>query len=277
MQRIWFTTNSKGKNKMKPSLRISIILAVISALTIVMLTVLMHFKYHITRTNLMNDRIGVTISSIYSVIDNNLRMGVNIDAQDDLKNFIKQSKSKEDIIDQIYILKNVNWNLSTAFSTTRDNIDQGLVEQVVKKLKSAKGNSWSISGENNSVGFTLKDPAGLVRGVILVNYDGDLIKNREKAEIGNLYRRMAFAIFVTLIFSFIIGYKATGSLVHTVETIQKSLDMLSAESTNFDLSGINDPSLRGKFRRTVTLSSKMTSDLKKIDELIESAEKEKLP
>ena len=262
---------------MKPSLRISIILAAISALTIIMLTVLMHFKYHITRTNLMNDRIGVTISSIYSVIDNNLRMGVNIEAQDDLKHFIKQSKLKEDIIDQIYILKNVNWNLSTAFSTTKDNIDQGLTDQVIKKLKSAKGNSWSISGENNSVGFTLKDPAGLIRGVILVNYNGDLIKNREKVEIDNLYKRMSIAIIITVLFSFFIGYKATGHLVHTVETIQYSLDMLNTESTNFDLSGINDPSLRGKFRRTVTLSSKMMSDLKKIDELIESAKKEKLP
>jgi hypothetical protein len=262
---------------MKPSLRISIILAAISALTIIMLTVLMHFKYHITRTNLMNDRIGVTISTIYSVIDNNLRMGVNIEAQDDLRGFINQSKAKEDIIDEIYILKNSNWNLSTAFSTSKDSLEKSLTEQVIKRLKSAKGNSWSITGENNSVGFTLKDPAGLIRGVILVNYNADLIKSREKVEIENLYKRMSIAILITLLFSFFIGYKATGTLVQTVETIQKSLDKLNAESTNFDLSGINDPSLRGKFRISATLSSKMMSDLRKIDELIESAEKEKLP
>ena len=261
---------------MKPSLRISIILSIISALTIVMLTVLMHFKYHITRTNLMNDRIGVTISGIYSVIDNNLRMGVNIEAQDDLKHFIKQSKMKEDIIDHIYILKNVNWTLSTAFSTSSENIDPNLTDQVVKKIKSAKGNSWSISGKDNSVGYTLKDPAGLIRGVILVNYNASLIESRERVEIENLYKRMCVAIFITILFSFLIGYKATKNLVHTVETIQTSLDKLNSQSTNFDLSGINDPLLRGKVRSTVTLSSKMMADLKKIDELIESAEKEKL-
>lgn len=262
---------------MKPSLRISIILAAISALTIIMLTVLMHFKYHITRTNLMNDRIGVTISSIYSVIDNNLRMGVNIEAQDDIKNYIKDSKSKEDIIDQIYILTNINWNLSTAFSTAKKDIDLSLKDQVIKKLKSAKSNSWSIAGEYNSVGFTLKDPAGLIRGVILVNYNGDLIKSREKVEIENLYTRMGFAILITVLFSFLIGYKATGTLVRTVETIQNSINKLNTDATNFDLSGINDPLLRGRFRSTVSLSSKMLHDLKKIDELIESAEKEKLP
>ena len=46
---------------------------------------------------------------------------------------------------------------------------------------------------------------------------------------------------------------------------------------SFDLSNIHDPLLRGTFRRAVSLSSKMVQDLKKIDELIESAEKEKLP
>lgn len=262
---------------MKPSLRISIILASIAALTIIMLTVLMHFKYHITRTNLMNDRIGVTISSISSVIDNNLRMGVNIEAQDDIENYIKGSKAKEDIIDQIYILTNTNWELSAAFSTGKGDIDPSLQDQVVKKIKSEKGTDWSISGEYNSVGHTLKDPAGLIRGVILVNYDGNLVKSRGRVEIENLYKRMCFAIAITIFFSFLIGYKATGTLVRTVETIQNSIDKLNADSANFDLSGINDPLLRGRFRSTVSLSSKMLHDLKKIDELIESAEKEKLP
>jgi hypothetical protein len=262
---------------MKPSLRISLIVAAISALTIIMLTILMHFKYHITRTNLMNERIGVTISSIHSVIDNNLRMGIDIEAQSDIEHFIKKVKNNENIIDDIYVLKNLNWNLSTIFKTSSVDIDKVLVEHVIKKLKSTKENSWSILDKNNSVGFTLKDPAGLIRGVILVNYNGELIKNREQFEISNLYKRMCIALFIAIFFSFFIGFKATYNLVNTVETIQNGIDRMNTGSTDFDLSNIHDPLLRGTFRRAVSLSSKMVQDLKKIDDLIESAEKEKLP
>ena len=223
----------------------------------------------------MNERVAISIANISSVIDNNCRMEINIDAQNDLKYLIDLEKSKEKIIDDIYIFRFNNLNLSTIFKTNKNDVENRLKEEIVKKIKSERRNTWGIKlGENNNVGFNLRDVSGSVYGVILVNYKDGLIKDNEIEEVFNLYKRMAISLLVTIAFCFVIGFSVTKNLSLTVETIQKNLNNLNNDATNYDLSGISDPTLRGIFRKTISISTKMVYDLNKIEELISSAEKE---
>ncbi len=259
---------------MKTSFRMSFILSSISIVTLVILTVLMHFKYHITRSNLINDRIGVTMSSIASAIDNNLRMGIGIESQTNIQSYIDYGRKTEKIIDQIYVLKNNNWDLSTIFKTTKQELRPVVIERSIRTIKSAKAITWSFSEWENYVGLTLKDPTGAIRGAILISYKPEILAAQEKSEIENLYKRMAVAILVTMILSAIIGYKMTAPLIKTVASIQKNIDKLKIDDTHFDLSEISDPMLRGNFRTVVTSSTKMKQDLAKIEKLLNSTEKD---
>lgn len=264
---------------MKISLRISLIMSGISVATICLLTILMHFRYNITRANLINDRIGVTSASIDAVVDNNLKTGIPIASQSDIYPYILKKKESEKIIADIHILKSVKDGLEPAFQTGESDLPSSIRIKAAQKMKISKSRNWSFNEMNlntkmNYVGLTLKGPTGIEVGAIIVNYDGLLLEEQGKYEIYNLYKRMCIAMLFTVLISFLIGYKTIKKLDKTIESVEMGLDRLSKNEKTFDLSEIADPTLKGNFRKALTNASKVTSDLTKIEELLISAEKE---
>jgi len=264
---------------MKISLRISLILSIISAATIIILTILIHFRYHITRTNLINDRISVTGASINAVMDTNLRIGIPINSQSNIETYIKKYKEMEGIIKDIYVLENKNWNLIPIFKTGSTKLPNAVLAQSSDKMKASKLSEWSFnytdSNENtNYVGFSIKGITGRVVGAIMIGYDASLLKAQEEKEVGNLYKRMIVAIFVSIFISFLIGYKTTEKLSRIINTLDLALDHLKQNKTHFDLSQISDPTLKGDFRKFLTFSCQVQNDLNKIEKLINLAEED---
>jgi sensor histidine kinase regulating citrate/malate metabolism len=264
---------------MKISVRISLIVSVISIITIVILTVLMHFRYNLTRTNLINDRIAVTANSIISTVDTNLKKGLSIESQSDLQNYIKKKKESEKIIDNIYILKYARSTLTTVFKSNQNEPPSTALIKSYQKMNSTKSTNWNFSEiangtKMNYVGFTLKGATGLDVGVVLIDYDSLTLDKQEKDEIYNLYERMLFAILISIILSVLTGYATTKRLEKTISTLDTSLERMKNNEKHFDLSGISEPTLKGEFRKAITYSSKVTNSLNKIDELLISAKEE---
>jgi hypothetical protein len=263
---------------MRASFKISLILAAVSVIAVTILTVLMHFRYHITQSNLINDRIGVTAASIQNIIDNSLKTGISIEAQNDLPDYIKRAKNNEEIIENIYVLKNLNWQLETVFKTEND-FPLPAIKTASQKIKSSKTDNWSFSKtydgiKTNYVGLTIRGPTGVELGAIVLTYKATVVEEQERGEIRELYRRMLFAISICIIFGFLIGVRTTKHLEKAVDTITSVIDKLQKEETNFDLSEIKDPFLKGNFRKAIMFSSDLSKDLNKIEKLIISAEKE---
>ncbi len=264
---------------MKISLRISLILSVISSVTIVILTILMHFRYHITRTDLINDRIGVTGSSISAIIDKNLSAGISISSQNNIDSYINKYKNIEEIIKDIYVVENKNWHLVPVYKTNSNNLSEMALTQATNKIKATKALQWSFhyldAKENiNFVGFTIKNPSGAIVGAVLIGYDALLLKKQEKKEIDNLYKRMVMAIISAIIVSFLIGYKTTQKLSRMINSLNLAFEQLKKNKTDFDLSQISDPIMKSDFRKFLTFSCQIQNNLNKIDKLTDLANKD---
>ena len=87
------------------SLRISSVLLVVATCTMVLLTVLMHFKYHMTRSNLVVDRLYVALSGMAQPIENAIKLGVDMDNIKNLSKSIKNTKKFDPTIRKHVIYK----------------------------------------------------------------------------------------------------------------------------------------------------------------------------
>jgi hypothetical protein len=239
----------------------------------------MHFRYHITRTNLINDRLNVTSASIESTIDNSLRTGIAIDSQANIEKYIKDAKGKESIIDNIYVLSNKNWTLIPAFKTAERDLPASIIRTASQRMKSAKGISWSFADEENNekknfFGLTVKGPTGAEVGVIIVSCKQSVVGDQEKQEIYALYKRMAFAILICILISILAGYHSTYRITLAINTINQSITHIRNKNLLFDLSNIDDPLLRGNYRKVLKHLTTILTNLDFIEGLLKSAEKE---
>lgn len=260
---------------MKINIRILIILSTISVLTICLLTSLMHFRYHLTRTNLVNERLNVSIDGLNRTLTNNIKLGIALQSLQNVEGIIKHIKEQDKIIERIEIFKIEEGKLNTLFQTDKETIQDNINTLAMQKIKGSKGINWFFSSENGLtyVGLTLRDPTGLDRNAIMLSYKTSFVKAQEHEEVMSLYKRMLFGILASIIASFFIARRSTKNIAQMLDVITTSFDKLERNEKKFDLSGIQDPIVRGNLRAMITSVLSARQSLKGIETLLISADK----
>ncbi len=261
---------------MKLNVRITLILAIISMMTICLLTSLMHFRYHVTRLNLVNEYLNVTIDGLTRTIDNSLKLGIKLENLKNVNELIQRAKKQEKIIERIDVLTIDNNKLTTLFKTNSNKIEDNILFKAMQKIKGTKGINWNFTFENGMsyVGLTLRNPAGLDHSAIVVTYKTSHITMQEHDEIVSLYKRMSIALIFSILMSCLISFRRTKTLTTMVNVLHDSLNGLEKGQVEFDLSGVHDPIVRGNFRFMLTAMLKARLKLIGIETLLTAAEKE---
>ena len=261
---------------MKLNVRITLILAIISIMTICLLTSLMHFRYHVTRLNLVNEYLNVTIDGLTRTIDNSLKLGIKLEFLKNVNELIQRAKKQEKIIESIDVLAIDNNKLNTLFKTNTKTLDENVLFRTMQKIKGTKGANWSFTFENGMsyVGLTLRSPAGLDTSAIIVTYKTSHITLQERDEIIALYKRMFIALIISIVMSFLISFRRTKTLTKMVDVLHDSLEKLEQGEVKFDLSGAHDPIVRGNFRFMLTAVLKARLNLAGVEILLNAAEEE---
>ena len=259
--------------------KISFILAMISIITILVLTVLIHFRYHITQIDMINNRLQVTSNTIANVVDNKIKSGMALAEQNDLTDYIKKISLREKIIRDINIVSIDNHKIKNLYKTGERKLKNFVLEKVFQKIQSSKTNDWSftetsLKKKTNYFGVTIKTTTGNVAGAIVISYNGGLLEEQEQQEIKALYIRFGIASLIIILLSLIIGRQTTRTLEESLLCILNGLQKLKLKENNFDLTDIDDPSFKHDLRLVLKNTSHIQLQLKKIDDLLVSAMKE---
>lgn len=262
---------------MKLSTKISLLFGLVSFSTIMLLTVLMHLRYHMTRQNLINDRINVTMNNIANSMESNIKSGVDIQSLGNINNLIKYSKGSDPIIDDIYVFAVTGDLLKPTFSTSKTEVAKKTLVDFFRKIKGSKTVNWSmdIDSKQTAVGLSVRDNAGLDRALITVSYSKEFIRKKEAAEVNALYLRMLVAGFFAGMAGFIIGFLTTRELSSNLECINNQLTKIeSGKLDSIDLSEITDPVLKSHLRSMINKVSGALKKIYKVKAIVASIKKD---
>lgn len=261
---------------MKLGTRISILLCFVSFLTILLLTVLMGFRYHLTRQTLVNERLGVIMSNISANMESSIRMGLDIRNIKNIGEVLAQSKNIDNIIKNIYVFNIENDSLVQIHSTTPEIYDQIGLKELKMRINGAKNTSWNTTTKEklNIVGLTIRDSANLDRAAIAIVYDPEIVRKNEMKEIKLLYMRMIVGSIIAGILAFLVGYSSTKELAINIHHLDKIVkDWHENPQAATDLSGITDPTLKMLLRESSNNIQDINKQSSKIDSLITESKK----
>lgn len=261
---------------MKLSFRISVILSLISVSTIGIISILMHFRYHMNCTTLFNDRLNITSRSIIKYIDTNLRSGLPINSQYNLENYIKMKHSIHKDIEGIYILEIKNFHPRVLFKTTSKQLSKDAQDLIIRKIKSSKTSNWSEDlMENNQDwgynGLTIKNTKEIL-GAVVVLYDNMALLKKQKTEIHMIYKRMIIAMLISVFFSMCIGYYGTRPLIKMINDAEDGIkNFLTLPSHHF-FAYIYDPELKRDMDYVIRSMKQIDEQLAKMEYVLDKAE-----
>lgn len=253
------------------SFRISSVLLIVASCTMLLLTVLMHFKYHMTRSNLVIDRLNVAAAGIGQPIDNAIKLGIEMDDIKNINESINNTKRFDSTIKNIIVFKTTNDKIYPIASVENQVFSEEQNEQIRKKIRASKKGYWS--GElNENIGFsglTIKNVAEQEKGGVLICYDLHKIHMKEIAEIKNLYQRLLFALAVVIIINFIVAFKNTSNLNKMIEMTEVSiLYILKNIGKKIDLGKIDEPVIKSQMRAMASKVTLVGQYINKLDQFL---------
>jgi hypothetical protein len=260
---------------MKLGVRISVLLCIVSLLTIVILTVLMSFRYHITRQNLVNERLGVIMSNISSNIESTVRMGLDIRTMNNIRDLLLQSRTIDGVIEDIRIFTIEGNTLTQIHGTQENSYSEDTLLKIIRRIRGSKSVNWDLKESGKSiVGFTIRDNARLDRVAIVMSYDPKVVWHNEMAEIKALYLRMFIGALVAGVLAFWVGFKSTRELSNNIAQIEKVIEKWQSPSlSSLDLSGVTDPALKIFLRNATNHIDEIKAKTTYIDALIAADDK----
>ena len=241
------------------SLRISSVLLVVATCTMVLLTVLMHFKYHMTRSNLVVDRLYVALSGMVQPIENAIKLGVDMDNIKNLSKSIKNTKKFDPTIKNIIVFKTKNDEFEPIAYDENHALSDIEKQLLQKKIRASKTNYWNgtINEDFGFAGVSIKNVIGQDKGGILFYYDVHKIHMKEISEIQSLYKRLMIALIFIIVINFIAVFKNTASLNNVIITAEQSIfDILNNVGKKIDLGKIEEPVIKTQMR---AMANKITS------------------
>ncbi len=256
---------------MRLSIRISFVMLIISVFTITLLTVLMHFKYHVIRLNLISDRLNVVSAGISYPISNALLLGIDIQDIKELQETMNKAKEFDSTISDIVIFKIVKDGVIPVFTTSKTELVEEEKVRLLKSLRIAKNKNWkgSVKKDIKFVGVTLKDVANQERAGIVIYYDLNKSNADEAIEIRRLYQRLFIGIFIIAILNFISGLQNTRDLSTIMKQMENVIVSVSQNPENkVDLGKISDPGIRSQMRLMINSVMEFSHYITKADRII---------
>lgn len=256
------------------SFRISSVLLIVASCTMILLTVLMHFKYHMTRSNLVIDRLNVAAAGIGQPIDNAIKLGIEMDDIKNIPEAIRITKKFDSNIQNIIVFKTNNEKNYQIASIENQKLSEHEHEQIRKEIRSSKTGYWS-GALNEDVGFSglsVKNVADQEKGGILIFYDLHKIHMKEISEIKNLYQRLLLALILVISINFIAVLKNTASLNKMIKMTEISiLYILNNIGKKIDLGKIDEPVIKSQMRAMASKITVVGQYINKLDQLLVQA------
>ncbi|MDP3372540.1 MAG: hypothetical protein Q8S21_06625 [Candidatus Paracaedibacteraceae bacterium] len=259
---------------MKLAQRISLVMCAIAISTMTLLTILMHFKYHSTQVNLVNERYGVTSAGISQPLKNAILLGIKFDNLRTISELINEAKNFDKSILDIIVFKNEQDTIVTAFETSKRDFSKNEIALFLSGMRASKTEHWKGTLPND-IGFsgtTIRDVANQDRASILILYDLKLLKKNEAEEINSLYKRLLISLVFIILLNFISGYKNTRIISNIMHATEQSVkEVMDHPDRKIDLCVIKNPEVRTEMRELIERMSYAGRHLAKIESLIKMA------
>ncbi len=199
-------------------------------LTLLLLTVLMHFKYKTTRLDLVNARYSILLNDMKWAIERGMSLGVDLSELKNVQQIIDDGLHKDKTIQNIVVFTLKNNKNNNIFATKKEEltISSELSQKIIEILYSTKKNFWivEINNQKSYVGISFTDALGMITGGIYLIYSPEQIKKDSQEEINNMYMRLMAFLLIILFLSYIISYK-------TIKYIDSSLVKIGTYTDEF--------------------------------------------
>lgn len=230
--------------------KVSRLIFTILLISLVLQTVLMHFRYHITRADLVHARFNVIANDLKSSIDKSLKLGINLAQLKNTQQLIERAKKQEPTIDTITVFLLNGGNINEVFKTNKIKSPPELYKKIIASMESTKKDYWAFEfgADSEYIGITLKDAIGLPIGGVYMTYSLSIVNDAEKHEIGNLYLRLVIMLVIAIIVSNIVGRKIIKPLSTCFDAMNQNIEgLLINKEREVDLSQISQAELRKDF------------------------------
>jgi hypothetical protein len=228
------------------------------SLTLLLLTVLMHFKYKMTRLDLINARYSILLNDMKWAIERGMSLGVDLSELKNVQHIIDDGLQKDKTIKDIVVFNFKNNKNNNIFATHPDElqISSDISKRIIEALYSTKKEFWSIeiNEQRSFVGINFTDALGIITGGIYLVYSPEIIKKNSQEEIKNLYLRMLAFLSVIFLVSYIISYKTIKHIESSLTKISTYLDVFIKSPKEADdptKIPIEDIDLRQEFIKSV--------------------------
>lgn len=214
---------------MKLNVRLAITISLVSALNILILTLLMHLKFHMTNMGLLQDSIAVATYSFVKNIKDSTESGIPLESISYIPKKIDNIKHRNSIIKNVYVFSIIDNNLVDIFLENKEQLPTNIKQELMKSINSSKSTTWSFDGDDykfSFVGNTIRDNVGNDRAAVILTYAKNTTANNETKETDILYKRMGLALMLCILASFIIGYYYTHPIEKQITNILEVLKNL---------------------------------------------------
>lgn len=243
------------------------------ALSLTLLTVLMHFKYHVTSSDLVNAKFNVMANDLKWSIERSLRLGISLADLTNTQNLIQQTKKEDPMLDAVSVFALDNEDIKLLFKTEpNETLSKELSDKVRIALTSSRREYWTVSdgADTQYVGTTFRNPLGISVGGIYIRYSQSVVNKNQQREIYRLYIRLGGLIFFIGCFSFFIGWGIMKPLNASLSSMKENLNNLLLDPDNEpNLTDIAYSELRKDFLQTFQTTRETLKSLKQIERWIQ--------
>lgn len=256
--------------------KIYVILLLIITCSFSFYTLLMHFKYYSTRSDLFNKRFSIVLKDLSGTIDRSRKLGINIEEIQNLNQIISKINSNYKEIEDIYIFTMQKDRVRIILSTAKKDLDVNTQNYIYSTAQRTNQEIWNFNMEDNVrfLGMNFKNPAGIIEaGVVLKLASSFESQGLDENETLNLYKRLLIGLLICAPLLFLITITSFYTFNKSLWTIQKNLDELSHDSAHFQpkLEDIENPDIRNIVAQTLEILKKTTQNLLKIESLLKKS------
>lgn len=261
---------------MKLSSKIYFFVFATITLTLSLLTVLMHFKYHATRAELVNTRFSILANDMKWVIERGLRLGINLEEFKNINNIIQTGLKQDKDILSVSVFKYENNKIERIYETKKGIPTPYIDRRIIESIFSTKHEYWSFDvGNTGYIGVSFKDAVGSMLGGLYMTYSIDLINSEEKKEIYLLYLRLLAAIMLIVFISYFITYKTITPLDKNLQKMNEIMATYIDNPSNrqlIDLTAIDHLELRKVLHQTISSSKVTLKSFEQLQKIIHEVE-----
>jgi hypothetical protein len=245
------------------------------ALTLLLLTVLMHFKYKTTLLEIVNERYNIVLNDTKWAIERGMSLGVELSELKNIQQIIEERTKSDESVTGMTVFSLSHNKMNPIFSTDEKllNVKDDIKVKVREALYGSKKEFWyvKLNNQESYVGVTFKDALGIPTGGLYIIYSPQYIEQKQQKEIVLLYLRLLGILIIVLIVSYLISSRTTRDLDSSVREINNYLDQYSKKPHEIDVSQISIPDVEMKryFIKTIETVNKLSKSFDHLKRLID--------